>query len=401
MMKVSIIVPVYNVENYLEKCLNSLVSQKMDNYEIICVNDASTDRSTDILKGYSQKYANIVVLNNEGNRGLSFTRNRGIFAARGEYLLFVDSDDWLMDENVLSLLYHKAIEGGVALLRYHLSTDKQAVEREYYDTGKNLFSYLTDHNIYRWESVRNFVRRDFLYQCKIFFDEEIYGCEDVLFSTKCICNVEKAGQIPNVLYHYNRHEGSITRGRKTSRNVEGLLRVIDALYIQLGDEVCNTYKYCFISLIQTMIETCKGILFLLDSSLDHRGWSYEMHSLYTNLVHGGTYIRNDILFENWDKLLCADKVYLYGAGRACEEFLNKTRYRIDYSGIIVTQKKEEQKMFRDLQIYDVDDPQIDKEALILICITGKKIQEEVKRTLFFNGFQNILCVAREWVQWEC
>ena len=94
-MKFSIIVPVYNVEQYLAECLDSLLSQTYEDYEIICINDASTDKSYDILLEYSDNNKCIKVLNNDSNQGQSYSRNRGIKEAVGEYVLFVDSDDML------------------------------------------------------------------------------------------------------------------------------------------------------------------------------------------------------------------------------------------------------------------------------------------------------------------
>lgn len=90
--KVSIIVPVYNVENYLRKCLDSLINQTLKNIEIICINDGSTDNSLSILEEYASKDERIIVINQE-NAGVSSARNRGLEIATGEYIAFVDADD--------------------------------------------------------------------------------------------------------------------------------------------------------------------------------------------------------------------------------------------------------------------------------------------------------------------
>lgn len=106
-MKISIIVPVYNVEQYLAECLESLVSQDMSDYEIICIEDCSEDNSMSILKEYAQKYSNIKIIRHTTNKGLSAARNSGIKAARGEYLQFVDSDDMLV-KGACKKLYNNA-----------------------------------------------------------------------------------------------------------------------------------------------------------------------------------------------------------------------------------------------------------------------------------------------------
>lgn len=107
MPKVSIIVPVYNVEKYLRKCIDSLVNQTLNDIEIICINDGSTDKSLKILKEYKNKDSRIILLNQE-NSGQSVARNRGIEIAKGEYLGFVDPDDWI-DLDYYEKLYNAAI----------------------------------------------------------------------------------------------------------------------------------------------------------------------------------------------------------------------------------------------------------------------------------------------------
>ena len=95
----SIIVPIYNVEKYLTECLQSVLKQSYQYYEIICINDASTDNSYDILLKYAKNNKKIIVINNKKNRGLSYCRNQGIEKAKGDYILFVDSDDYISSES--------------------------------------------------------------------------------------------------------------------------------------------------------------------------------------------------------------------------------------------------------------------------------------------------------------
>lgn len=91
--KVSIIIPVYNIEQYLSKCLDSLIEQEYPNYEIILLNDGSSDKSGEIIEAYASKYPYIRALHHT-NQGVSYTRNRGILEASGEYIAFIDGDDW-------------------------------------------------------------------------------------------------------------------------------------------------------------------------------------------------------------------------------------------------------------------------------------------------------------------
>lgn len=101
--KVSIIIPVYNTEKYLSRCLNSLVKQTLHDIEIICINDGSEDNSLSILENYASSDERIVLIDQK-NQGQSVARNRGIEIARGKYIGFVDSDDWV-DDNYFEKLY--------------------------------------------------------------------------------------------------------------------------------------------------------------------------------------------------------------------------------------------------------------------------------------------------------
>lgn len=106
-VKVSVIVPIYNTEKYLNKCVDSLVNQTLEDIEIILINDGSTDRSGEIADYYSQKEVRVKCIHKE-NSGVSNSRNLGIKFAKGQYVAFVDSDDWC-DSNMLEGLYNHAI----------------------------------------------------------------------------------------------------------------------------------------------------------------------------------------------------------------------------------------------------------------------------------------------------
>ena len=106
-INVSVIVPIYKVERYLDECLKTIVRQTSDNFEIICVEDCSTDNSMKILEEYAVNHEEIRVIQHEKNRGLSASRNTGIENARGRYIQFVDSDD-ILCKNVCSTLWHIA-----------------------------------------------------------------------------------------------------------------------------------------------------------------------------------------------------------------------------------------------------------------------------------------------------
>lgn len=107
--KVSICVPIYNVEKYVSRCLDSLINQTLRDIEIIIVNDATPDNSMEVVRKYAGRDSRIQIIDNVQNRGLMSTRRVGYMAATGEYLIFVDSDDWI-PENAIEILYNRAVE---------------------------------------------------------------------------------------------------------------------------------------------------------------------------------------------------------------------------------------------------------------------------------------------------
>ena len=107
-VKISIIIPVYNVEKYLHECLDSIINQTFKDLEIICVDDGSTDKSSEILEEYEQKDKRFTVIS-QPNKGVSAARNRGMQQAKGKYIMFVDSDDYIAS-NACELIYNSAEE---------------------------------------------------------------------------------------------------------------------------------------------------------------------------------------------------------------------------------------------------------------------------------------------------
>lgn len=114
-IKISVIVPVYNTEKYLKKCLDSIISQNLKDIEIIIVNDCSLDKSLEIIKKYMRLDKRITLINKEKNEGISSARNSGIKLARGEYILHIDSDDWI-EQNYFFEMYNYAIKNNADIV---------------------------------------------------------------------------------------------------------------------------------------------------------------------------------------------------------------------------------------------------------------------------------------------
>lgn len=154
--KISVIVPVYNVEKYLCECLNSLVNQTLSDIEIICINDGSTDGSLNILNEYASKDGRFIVLSQE-NQGQGIARNKGIDIAKGEYISFVDPDDWI-ELDTFEILYNKFSETDVDFIQFdydtHHETGKVHGTKAYKRSLKKEFNYsIKNNDIYNLRNI--------------------------------------------------------------------------------------------------------------------------------------------------------------------------------------------------------------------------------------------------------
>ena len=227
-IKVSVIVPCYNVEQFLPRCLDSLVNQTLKDIEIICVNDASPDNSLAILRDYEARYDNIVVIDLKENVRQGGARNRGIEIARGEYIAFVDSDDWV-DLQMYEKLYTKArqtqadmvgcdydiVGSDLKTISRHI-TNKQAwcgtlsptVKKQLFAFSGSIWSKLIKHSI--------------------FDDPEIRFPEHLCYEDNYLCpiidtRITSFQHIPECLYHYFYNTDSISKKHNSPKIFDRLI----------------------------------------------------------------------------------------------------------------------------------------------------------------------------------
>lgn len=230
-IELTVILPVYNVERYLEQCLQSLINQTLKEIEIVIINDGSTDNSGKIISEYSNRYNNIKVIN-QGNSGLSAARNRGIEIASGDYIAFIDSDDYV-DKNMLKemLLEAKKNNLDIVICNYERVyddsdlTEKVSIELEPYKiyTGNELLKKFLINKITP-NACDKIFKRDLFTQNKIIFPNGYYH-EDLLTTFKILCSVNKGSYINKEFYKYRCRKNSITNGISI-KNIEDMEYVI-------------------------------------------------------------------------------------------------------------------------------------------------------------------------------
>lgn len=226
-IKVSIIVPVYNVSKYLRECLDSLICQTLNEIEIILINDGSTDGSAEICLEYAEKDERIMFYN-QSNIGLGETRNRGIALAKGQYLSFVDSDDFV-DKDFVDALYKKAVLTGADIVEtetIYVDSESKEIKQEQSLLHRNSFLINTEsiefffrnyyfasrYKHYAWDKL---YRRDFVLSHHLKFgDNKVIFAEDTWFQLQAIHRHPFVAYTTGGFYRYRQHGASIMHSEK-------------------------------------------------------------------------------------------------------------------------------------------------------------------------------------------
>ena len=222
-MKVSVIVPVYNVEKYLEKCLISIANQRFEEYEVLVVIDGTEDGSEEIARRYEKKFPEIFRVIVQENKGLGGARNTGICEAKGEYLAFVDSDD-MIHPDFLKDTYAKAKEEAADIVVSdieYVDEDGKSLRCEPAKPGNSDVIQLDKTSkILMWPGAWNKIyKRDLFVKDQIFYPERLWY-EDLATTPMVILNAKRIAYIPKAYYYYVQREGSIMSSKNIARNKE-------------------------------------------------------------------------------------------------------------------------------------------------------------------------------------
>lgn len=226
-MKFSVIVPIYNVEDYLRACVDSVLAQDFRDYEIILVDDGSPDNCGKICDEYAEKYPQIKTIHKE-NGGLSDARNFGIKEAKGEYLIFLDSDDYWEGTNVLSDLSDILEKDNHPDLILHGYTKINEIEERPYFSNLKIenkgfiadFGYLVSKGIYFSNAWTKIIKKDILVNNNLFFEKGLLH-EDMPFSFDLASYIRTYSIYNSGFYRYRVRENSIST-RLSKRNIEHL-----------------------------------------------------------------------------------------------------------------------------------------------------------------------------------
>ena len=276
-VKISVVLPVYNVANYLRKCLDSLVNQTFEDFEVICVNDGSTDLSLGILEGYALSDSRFKIISQE-NKGLSGARNTGIQHVRGEYILFVDSDDWL-EENALEELYNhvEGFDSDITMFKFkYFNEDTKEISESQNSNLEIIPDSLITSN-FNYNDVLDILFKishspfNKLYKTSFLRELDakfLYGSyyEDLEFFYKVFLKAEKVSVLPQYLYFYRIRDESISNiGDEGSFDI---FNVLDSTKQTLIDS--NIYRQVRNEWLMFIIVNLKFIYLRLDTQFKDR-----------------------------------------------------------------------------------------------------------------------------------
>ena len=271
MPKISVIIPVYNTEKYVEKCLESLAKQEMKDFEVIIVNDGSTDNSENVIKNYMQSSKlNIKYLEKE-NGGLASARNYGVEKASGKYISFLDSDDYL-EKNLFSEL-EKYIDKDIDLIKFKMKkVDEKGRLIEKLDgpvfdicSGKQAYEKLCTSDKYMDPACIYLYKREFFvennFKYKLRYHEDFGLTSLIIVQAKTVVSTDICG------YNYLQTEESLTRSKDNSKNIDrakdmlihydNMLAVIDANY-DLSEKTKELVKRYYTNSVVLKAGSLKG-----------------------------------------------------------------------------------------------------------------------------------------------
>lgn len=264
---ISIIIPVYNVDKYLNQCLDSLLIQSMiDNIEVICVNDGSNDNSLNILKSYENKFKNFVILNQK-NAGVSNARNNGLEIAQGKYISFLDSDDYIIKKNYFELIMTKleSCHSDIMILNHHILDSNNFIseisckkkEKIYTPKEYILIDGGRRFTVVVWDKI---FRKNYLKDINFKFEENIYHEDDEAI-IRLFYYAEKVIHFNISGYVYRIRSGSVMNQKKNLKHFKGYLKILNtySMFYEIeNDKVFKKYLkgriYIYMLLLISIID---------------------------------------------------------------------------------------------------------------------------------------------------
>jgi glycosyltransferase involved in cell wall biosynthesis len=408
-LKVSIIIPVYNVEKFLDQCIISVIRQTLNEVEIICINDASTDNSLAILNKYAEIDHRIRIFSNFKNRGLSFSRNYGLDCSLGEYVYFLDADDMIIEET-LDELYTEAklqnLDSVYFDTKIIFQNDKikkiwsrykarRTGEYENITNGENMFIDFMVNKDYEPPVWKQFWRRAYLIKHDLKFPVGLIH-EDIIFSFMAIMQAERVACIKKQYHKYYIRENSITTSPINENKFKSLfISYCKITAFSLEKNFSPKTVNAIDEYLDGLYETIKKMYKL--SKLNSRLITFEdklIQRIFDLMKNNLDEIEeNNIIKDNIELIKKYDIVVICGAGGIAAKTWEILKvYGIDISAFLVSDKRSNAKKFIGKNVYDIKEFVNHKCDCLVLVATQTCYHRAMISTLKQYHFNNILVV---------
>lgn len=412
MPTISIIVPIYNVEKYLEDCLNSLINQSFKDIEIICVNDGSTDASAKILSMYKAENPDIIVAIDQENKGQSVARNVGMAAAKGDYICFVDSDD-MMSDGALETLYEQiSANPNIQIINYETAPllfengQKDADKVKYYTVnnpyngirpGADFLVNMIEQDDFVDSACLLLIKRQWLLENNITF-EPFALYEDSVFSIECFLRCQYMIHIPVGAYIYRIRANSTMTSAYTYKQAKWRIwqfsEVVRHIFLWTKNEEEAGALSKYAKIVLANIQIIYHALSSDDQSkISDLGSVYGLFAECMRLNVSET-LNDDLILEGLLRLAeKSDRILLYGAGKVGKktyELLKINQLDSKIVGFAVSDTITPHEVVDGIYARNIADYSIHTIDLLILSTTA--YHSEMLKTAQEIGFKNIKAI---------
>ncbi len=393
--KVSVIVPCYNVEKYIEDCMHSVMNQSEKEIEILCIDDASTDNTKELLRVFAAQDSRIRIFENEENKGLSYSRNVGLKNATGEYIMFLDSDDYFCEE-AIQTAYKQAKKEGVDILTFESEVDQTECEEgmrlyggqrkcDYSQILSGIESYLKfrKNGEYICTVWQHLYRREFLDENQIRYYEGILH-EDFLFSFKSYMCAKTVLVIKDKLYCYRIRPGSICTSQKFEDHVRGILTSMEQTMKWLTSSDFLIQRAALYELKALKGELANYGYVECDAVKRHFIMKIE-NPLWKKIVEEVWQVEKFCWFpkKKVDKLFVCKRIYMYGKGKIAGTIIGDIeKSGLKLEGVIVSKKGDKDERYAGYKVFQCDELKEELTESVVIVAVGVRLRDEIIDYLF-------------------
>ncbi len=403
-MKVSIIIPIYNVCEYIEECLNSAMKQTLCDIEILCIDDGSTDGTNEIVRKYAEKDRRIRLFCNNVNKGVSNARNLGIKNASGEYIYFLDSDD-MLEITAIEELYYLALKDNLdgILFDAQVIYDNEILKDKFKDykghrkykykeiqEGQELFSQFIYNDEWSASVCRQFWNRKYILSYNLHFIEGIIH-EDELFSFLTLMCAKRIVVLDRE-YHIRRfRNNSIMTTEKTIKNVHGILKCLIEIYNFLeSQDYIKCEKEVYIHL--------RELLFNIKNNVgNNTEWldefQYEDRKEQVLVQFIKMIIESEVVFTSaeMEQLKGVSQIYIYGAGSYARNLITMCiKNNISLKGVLVSDINSNPSELMGLKVIDIKNYLVEENDLVIIGVINTEYKLQILSLLKQMKIENIM-----------